>query len=71
MDGLVHHIENLWQELKKEGFDLQQILSQSILTPATCALLNPDEFKTVEDAYVWLKALSTKLREKYLFPKVR
>ena len=46
--------------------DLQQILSQSILTPATCALLNPDEFKTVEDAYGWLKKLSTQLRSKYL-----
>ena len=66
VDGLVHHIENLWQELKKEGFDLQHILSQSILTPATCALLNPDEFKTVEDAYGWLKKLSTQLRSKYL-----
>jgi hypothetical protein len=65
-EGLVHHIESLWQELEKEGFDLQQILSQSMLTPATCALLNPDEFKTVEEAYGWLKKLSRQLRAKYL-----
>ena len=34
--------------------------------PATCALLNPDEFKTVEDSYVWLKKLSEQLRGKYI-----
>lgn len=65
LEGLLHHIEMLWQELKKEGLDLQQILSQSILTPATCAMLNFDEFKTVEDAYGWLKKLSRQLRTKY------
>lgn len=66
LEGLLHHIENLWQELKKQGFDLGEILSRSILMPATCALLNPDEFKTVEDSYVWLKKLSEQLRGKYI-----
>ncbi len=64
--GLIHHIESLWQELQKAGFDLEQILSQSILMPATCALTNPDEFKTVEEAYGWLKKLSRQLQAKYL-----
>lgn len=65
-EHLIHHIEKLWQELIKEGFDLKEILQKSILMPATCALLNPDEFKTVEDAYDWLKNLSARLRSKYL-----
>lgn len=64
-EGLVHHIENLWHELIKEGFEIEEIIRKSILMPATCALLNPDEFKTVESAYQWLKNLSFKLREKY------
>jgi hypothetical protein len=66
MEGLVHHIEKLWSDLVKEGFDLEEIISKSILMPATCALLNPDEFKTVEDAYDWLRNLSSLLRNKYV-----
>ncbi len=63
--NLIHHIERLWNELLKEGFDIKEVLAKSIIMPATCALLNPDEFKTVEDAYSWLRDLSLRLREKY------
>lgn len=66
LEGLVHHIEKLWLDLVKVGFDIEEIIKKSILMPATCALLNPDEFKTVEDAYGWLKEVSLKLREKYV-----
>lgn len=66
LEGLVHHIEKLWLDLVKVGFDMEEIIKKSILMPATCALLNPDEFKTVEDAYGWLKEVSLKLREKYV-----
>lgn len=66
MSGLIHHIETLWQELERAGFDLQQVLSQSILMPATCALMNPDGFETVEKAYNCLKILSRQLQAKYL-----
>jgi hypothetical protein len=66
VEGLLHRIETLWQELQQAGFDLSAMLSQSILMPATCALMNPDGFKTVEDAYDWLKKLSRQLRVKYL-----
>jgi hypothetical protein len=66
MEGLSHHIETLWQELKDTGFDLRQMLSQSILLPATCALMNPDGFETVEKAYDCLKILSHRLQTKYI-----
>jgi hypothetical protein len=66
MVGLSRHIETLWRELEQSGFDLQQMLSQSILMPATCALMNPDGFETVEKAYDWLKRLSRQLQTKYL-----
>ena len=65
-DGLIHRIETLWRELEKAGFDLRRILSQSILMPATCALMNPDGFDTVEKAYDSLKNISRLLQTKYL-----
>ena len=64
-DGLLHRIDTLWDELGKAGFDLPQLLSQSILMPATCALMNPDGFNTVESAYDSLKKLSRHLQTKY------
>jgi hypothetical protein len=66
MDGMIHRSAMLWQELQKSGFDLHQVLSQSILMPATCALTNPDGFHTVENAYDWLQKLSRQLQKKYL-----
>ncbi len=66
VDGLIGHMEALWRLLEKVGFDLQQLLAQSILMPATCALMNPDGFKTVEEAYGCLIKLSRHLRTKYL-----
>ncbi len=66
MEGLSRHIESLWRELGKSGFDLQQMLSQSILMPATCALMNPDGSETVEKAYDCLKILSRRLQTKYI-----
>ncbi|MBE0558307.1 MAG: hypothetical protein IH628_13830 [Proteobacteria bacterium] len=65
-EGLIHHIESLWRELGKAGFDLGQLLSQSILMPATCALMNLDGFETVEAAYDRLKTVADRLRETYL-----
>jgi hypothetical protein len=65
-EGLIHHIETLWRELAKAGFDLDQLLARSILLPATCALMNPDGDKTVEAAYGCLKELARRLRTTYL-----
>ena len=65
-EGLIHHIESLWRELEKAGFDLGQLLSQSILMPATCALMNSDGFETVEAAYDRLKTVAHRLQATYL-----
>jgi hypothetical protein len=56
--------------LEKAGFDLPRLLSQSILMPATCALMNPDGFETVETAYDSLKKISRHLQRKYLQPSL-
>lgn len=66
VEGLSGHIETLWRELEKAGFDMQQMLSQSILLPATCALMNSDGSETVERAYDYLKILSRRLQTQYL-----
>ena len=65
-EGLIHHIESLWRELEKAGFDLGWLLSQSILMPATCALMNLDGFDTVEAAYDRLQTVAHRLQAKYL-----
>jgi hypothetical protein len=41
------------------------MLAQSLLSPATCCLVNPDIEKTVEKGFATVKRLSEALREKY------
>jgi hypothetical protein len=58
-------LEGIWQHLYKNGLDLDQLISRSMLSPATCCLVNPDKGKTVENAFSMVNHLSTMLREKY------
>ena len=58
-------LEGIWQYLGKKGVDLEQIIAQSILSPATCCLVNPDKGQTVENAFSMTNHLSHMLREKY------
>ena len=41
------------------------LLSRSLLSPATCCLVNPDREKTVEKGFRMIHELSGRLREKY------
>jgi hypothetical protein len=63
---LVMKLEGIWQHLGKKGVDLEQIVAQSMLSPATCCLVNPDKGKTVENAFSMVNHLSKMLREKYI-----
>ena len=58
-------LELVWKELVKKGIDMDQILAQSMLSPATCCLVNPDGEQTVEKAFHQLKDLSKMLKTKY------
>ena len=58
-------LENVWQDLEKKGIDRELLISQSLLSPATCCLVNPDKEKTVEAAFGLIRNLSGYLREKY------
>ena len=51
--------------LDKKGIDRDYLLSKSLISPATCCLVNPDGEKTVEAAFKVVQDLSGRLREKY------
>ena len=50
--------------LEKKGIDREFLFSRSMLSPATCCLVNPDGEKTVEKASETTRNLSLRLREK-------
>jgi hypothetical protein len=64
-DSLMGRLEIFWEDLTRKGVDLERLLRQSLLAPATCNLLNPDKEKTVEKAFEVLKELSKKIQKKY------
>jgi hypothetical protein len=65
IDSLESLLENLWTKLSRQGIDLEYLLKRSMLSPATCCLVNPDREGTVEKAFAMTKALSERLRAKY------
>lgn len=65
MASLSDYLVSLWDELDKKGIDRDFLLSRSLISPATCCLVNPDGEKTVEKAFGVVKALSESLREKF------
>ena len=58
-------LEGIWKHLSKKGLDIEYIISKSMLSPATCCLVNPDKGQTVEKAFAMVNHLSHMLREKY------
>jgi len=65
MASLIDLLENTWQKLYDQGLEREYLLSHSLLSPATCCLVNPDKEKTVNKAFQVLRELSRHLREKY------
>jgi hypothetical protein len=63
--SLMDRLETVWNVLDQKGIDRQFLLSKSLLSPATCCLVNPDKEKTVENAFETIKHISMILREKY------
>lgn len=55
----------IWAELAKSGVDRDQLLARSLLSPATCCLVNPDGERTVERAFEKVSQVSTRLRERF------
>ena len=63
--SLEARLEEVWGILQKKGIDRDFLLSRSLLSPATCCLINPDGVKTVEQAFRMINQFSERLREKY------
>jgi len=63
--SLQKRLEGIWMELYKKGIDRELLLSRSLLSPATCCLINPDGEKTVEAAFRMIRQMSEQFREKY------
>lgn len=58
-------LKSMWENLAEAGIDREFLLSRSLLSPATCCLVNPDGEATVELAFKMVKALSEKLRREF------
>jgi hypothetical protein len=64
LNTLEKRLVEIWAGLDKKGIDRGFLLSRSMLSPATCCLVNPDGEKTVEKAFELTRELSLRLREK-------
>lgn len=67
-DSLKSRLHELWAVLQQKGIERGQILAQSLLSPATCCLVNQDREKTVEAAFQIIKALSQTMRREEGLP---
>ena len=64
-DSMIQRLEKVWQTLWSKGVDRDKMIARSLLSPATCCLVNPDKDGTVERAFSSIRQISDRLREKY------
>lgn len=65
LESLQVMLDDLWARLALKGIDRDFLLSRSLLSPATCCLINMDGAKTVEMAFEVTIRLSQRLRDTY------
>jgi len=65
LESLESRLEDIWASLSNKGLDVDFLLSRSLLSPATCCLVNPDKEKTVEKAFGMIRELSARLKDKH------
>ncbi|MEW6186867.1 MAG: hypothetical protein AB1585_14125 [Thermodesulfobacteriota bacterium] len=65
IESLEERLIGHWGTLGQKGLDRKFLLSRSLLSPATCCLINPDREKTVEKAFQMIRNLSVRLRERF------
>ena len=61
--NLARRLEGLWESLEGEGLEREAVAARSLLTPATCCLVNPDLTATVERAFAVLEEVRDLLLE--------
>jgi hypothetical protein len=67
INTLEARLSEVWNLLSKKGIDREFLISRSLISPATCCLVNPDGEKTVEKAFGVVKELSRRLQDSYGF----
>jgi len=65
INALEARLTEVWNFLANKGIDREFLISKSLISPATCCLVNPDGEKTVEKAFRVVKELSRRLQERY------
>ncbi len=65
INTLEARLTEVWGFLIDKGIDREFLISRSLISPATCCLVNPDGEKTVEKAFKVVTELSQRLRDKY------
>lgn len=65
INTLEARLTEVWDFLIDKGIDREFLISRSLISPATCCLVNPDGEKTVEKAFKVVTELSQRLRDKY------
>ncbi|MGD2150335.1 MAG: hypothetical protein PVJ20_11800 [Desulfobacterales bacterium] len=66
LNTLEARLVEVWNFLVDKGIDREFLISRSLISPATCCLVNPDGEKTVEKAFKVVTELSQRLRYKYV-----
>ena len=67
INTLEARLTEVWDFLIDKGIDREFLISRSLISPATCCLVNPDGEKTVEKAFKVVTELSQRLRDRYGF----
>ena len=62
---MIQRLEDVWKILWSKGVDREQMIARSMVSPATCCLINPDKERTVERAFSSVRKISDRLRDKY------
>jgi hypothetical protein len=65
INTLEARLTEVWNLLANKGIDREFLISRSLISPATCCLVNPDGEKTVEKAFGIVKELSHRLQDIY------
>ncbi len=64
--SLVKRLEDIWKILWSRGIDRDLLIARSMLSPATCCLVNPDRELTVERAFAAVRQMAEVLKSRYL-----
>jgi hypothetical protein len=63
--SLIQRLEEVWKTLWSGGIDRELLIARSMISPATCCLVNPDRERTVERAFAAVNRMADVLKAKY------